>query len=68
MRWPRPVARAFEQRSEDLDHRGLRAGGEVGDLHGRQRGCGVGERAGVAEVVQIVAGLPGARRRRRRSP
>ena len=47
-------ALAFEQRRENLDHRALGAGGEVGDLHRRQRRRGVGEDARVAEVVQVV--------------
>ena len=49
--------RAFEQRGEHLDHGALRAGGEVGDLHGRERRRGVLERARVPEVVQVVAGV-----------
>ena len=51
----RPLA--FEERGEDLDQRALRAGGEIGDLHGRQRRCGVGEDSGVPEVVQVVPGV-----------
>ena len=32
------------------------AGGEVGDLHRRERGSGVLQQAGPAEVVEVVAG------------
>ena len=64
---PRPVRARSSERGEHLDHGALRAGGEVGDLDRRQRGRGVGERAGVAEVVQVVAGLRRVRARRRRS-
>ena len=56
-----PGSTAFDQRREDLDHGGLGSRGEVGDLHGRQRRCRVCQRAGVAEVVEVVAGLLRAR-------
>ena len=54
-------AAAFEQGGEDLDHGSLGPRGEVGGLHGRQRGRCVGERARVAEVVEVVPCLLGAR-------
>ena len=58
---PRPVRSPLEQRGEHRD-RGLQgARGEVGQLHGRQGGRGVGKHAGPAEVVEVVAGAVGVR-------
>ena len=50
------LAGAFtlEQRGEDLRHGAERACGEVRDLDGRQRRRGVPERAGPAEVIEVV--------------
>ena len=45
-----------EQRRQHLRDGAERARGEVGDLHGRPRRSGVGEHAGPALVVEIVAG------------
>ena len=60
-------ALALEQRGQDLDHRRLRACGEVGDLHGRKRRGRVVQHTGVAEVVEVVAGIDRTRACRRRS-
>src|SRR4051795_13199944 len=45
---------ALEQCGEDLRHGAERACGEVCDLEGRQRGRRVPERAGPAEVIEVV--------------
>ena len=45
----------LEERREDLDHGVQRAPREVGDLHRRQRGRGVGEQACPALVVEVVS-------------
>ena len=55
-RAPSPVRARPEQRGDDLERGGQPARGEVGDLDGRQRPRCVGERAGPAEVVDVVTG------------
>ncbi len=62
MRAARAGALTLEQGRQDLDHRRLPAGREVGDLHGREGRSGVGEHAGVAEVVEVVARVMCSRR------
>ena len=50
-----PRASAREQRREDLRDRAERSRREVRDLHGRHGRRRVGERAGPAEIVEVVA-------------
>ena len=57
---------ALAQREQDVDHGGKRAAGDVGDQRGRRhrpvRRTGVErEQSGRADVVEVVAGLAGAR-------
>src|SRR5213079_1707212 len=49
---------AFEERREDLRHGTEPSRREVGNLDGRQGRSGVPERAGPAEVVEVVARAP----------
>ena len=50
------AALSLEQRRQDVDDGEERAAGEVGDLHGRQCRCGVGEQSGPPGVVEVVTG------------
>jgi hypothetical protein len=54
-----PGSLPLVQRSEDLSDRAEGTGSEVGDLHRRQCGRGIGQRAGPAEIVEIMAGPSG---------